>query len=76
MRGSPWTPLRSYGPVTPAKVACKEPYVAEDIVFFDGAGGQRVYASASRRLVIVRSGTQSADWEDSTVPNLVVRGFT
>jgi CubicO group peptidase (beta-lactamase class C family) len=73
--GQPWTPERAYGPNTPTKPPCLEPYLAEDMVFFDGFGGQRVYASARHRLVIVRTGEASKAWEDSGLPNTVMRGF-
>jgi CubicO group peptidase (beta-lactamase class C family) len=74
-RGSPWAAQRSYGPGTPQTVACKEPYLASDMVFFDGSGGQRVYVSAGLRLVIVRTGKMSWDWEDSSLPNTIIRGL-
>jgi CubicO group peptidase (beta-lactamase class C family) len=74
-RGSPWVPLRSYGPRTPMKVACKEPFLADDMVYFDGAGGQRVYASPRLDLVIVRTGKQSLEWDDSALPNAIIRGL-
>jgi CubicO group peptidase (beta-lactamase class C family) len=74
-RGSPWVPLRSYGPRTPMKVACKEPFLADDMVYFDGAGGQRVYAAPSLDLVIVRTGKQSLEWDDSALPNTLIRGL-
>jgi CubicO group peptidase (beta-lactamase class C family) len=73
--GNPWIPLRSYGPDVKAKVACKEPFLASDMVYFDGAGGQRVYASARLKLVIVRTGAQSPAWDDSALPNAIIRGF-
>jgi CubicO group peptidase (beta-lactamase class C family) len=74
-RGSPWTAQRSYGPDSPQTVACNAPYLAPDIVFFDGSGGQRVYVSAKLRLVIVRTGKASWNWEDSTLPNLIIGGL-
>jgi len=73
--GNPWVPLRSYGPYVKAKAPCKEPFLASDMVYFDGAGGQRVYASANLKLVVVRTGKQALDWDDSALPNAVIRGF-
>lgn len=73
--GSPWTKLRSYGPRTPATVPCREPYLAPDMLLFDGAGGQRAYVSPSLKLVVVRIGTPSWDWEDSALPNTLIRGL-
>ena len=73
--GNPWVPLRSYGPYVKAKALCKEPFLAHDMVYFDGAGGQRVLASASLKLVIVRTGKQSLEWDDSALPNTIIRGL-
>ena len=46
-------------------VLASEPYAADDIVFFDGFGGQRVYTSRSENLVIVRLGALRFDWDDA-----------
>lgn len=55
-----------------AFVPAAEPFLAPDIVYFDGWGGQRVYVSRSEQLVIVRTGPERLDWDDSVLPNLVV----
>ncbi len=52
-----------------------EPYKADDIVFFDGLGGQRVYVVPSRSLVIVRTGVLNSRWEDGRLPNLLIGGL-
>ncbi len=70
-RASPHAPQRGYNSVTPGKVPARSPFLAADMLFFDGAGAQRVYASPSEKLVIVRLGAASFDWDDSLVPNLV-----
>jgi CubicO group peptidase (beta-lactamase class C family) len=74
-RGTPWQAVREYGPGTPVAPRCDEPYRAADLVFFDGIGGQRVYVSPQSRLVIVRAGALSRAWEDSAVPNAILRGL-
>ncbi len=71
-RASPHAALRRYNAATPVGVPAREPFAAEDMVFFDGAGAQRVYVSAKEKLVIVREGTGALDWDDSRVPNIVV----
>ena len=50
-----------------------EPFAVDDMIYFDGIGGQRVYISRSRDLVIVRSGDMRLDWDDSHLPNVVIR---
>lgn len=53
-------------------VTASEPYAVEDLVFFDGFGGQRVYICPSMDLVIVRTGNAKMDWDDAILPNLVI----
>lgn len=69
---SPHAPRRSYNNATQAFIPAQDPFLQQDMVFFDGAGAERVYASRQARLVIVRLGPASMDWDDSRVPNLVV----
>lgn len=71
-RASPHAALRRYNAATPVGVPAREPFAADDMVFFDGAGAQRVYVSAREKLVIVREGAGTLDWDDAWVPNLVV----
>lgn len=74
-RASPHAPLRSYGPAVSFRVPAKEPFLADDMVYFDGNGGQRVYVSRAKDLVIVRIGAARMDWDDSVLPNLVVKAL-
>ncbi len=72
-RGQAWQAQRHYGDPSGMTVPTLEPYIAEDMLVLDGAGGQRAYVSASRQLAIVRMGQPSWTWEDSALPNLVTR---
>lgn len=58
-RGSPHNPKRTYGPDIPAVIPAKEPFTANDVVYFEGSGGQRVYISQAKKAVIVRIGKPS-----------------
>ena len=80
--GTEYTAKRSYGKGVPAYVPHSEPFVVDDLVFFDGSGGQRVYVSQSEDLVIVRTGVAGFDvqtgafkWDDAILPNLIIRGI-
>lgn len=53
-------------------VPASEPFNVDDMIYFDGFGGQRVYISKSQDLVIVRTGDTRLDWDDSHLPNMVV----
>ncbi len=75
-RGSPHAPQRRYGERIALTVPAKDPFLAEDTVFLDGAGGQRVYVIPSAGLVIVRIGRPRLDWDDSALPNIILRGLS
>ena len=49
-----------------------QPFQADDLVFFDGLGGQRVYVVPSYKLVIVRTGVLNSTWEDAVLPNILI----
>lgn len=71
--GSPEGGRRFYNRNTPFGVLHSAPYAADDVVFFDGGGGHRVYVVPSRDLVIVRTGSVNRpDWDDSILPNAVI----
>ncbi|MFT2092746.1 alpha/beta fold hydrolase [Paraglaciecola sp. 2405UD69-4] len=74
-RGTPYTPLRKYYAKSSFGVAHSEPYLADDVLFFDGFGGQRVYIVPSKKLVIVRVGETRFDFDDSILPNRVIEAL-
>jgi CubicO group peptidase (beta-lactamase class C family) len=54
-----------------------EPYAADDVYLLKGAGKARLWVVPSLALSILRTGTNSEtdpDWDDSRVPNLIIRG--
>ncbi|MEP1420520.1 MAG: serine hydrolase [Erythrobacter sp.] len=73
--GSPYAAERSYGPNSELSVPQAEPYLASDVNFFDGFGGQRVYVVPSAGLIIARSGEISLTWDDGVLVNLALRGL-
>ncbi len=52
-----------------------EAYVARDIFYLDGLGKVRLYILPSEELVILRTGPNSDDWDDSFLPNLLARSI-
>lgn len=71
--GNGFVPDRYYnGAKTGFSVSAGEPYAVDDLIFFDGFGGQRVYISRSLDLIIVRTGEIQTDWDDAKLPNLVI----
>jgi CubicO group peptidase (beta-lactamase class C family) len=60
------------------KVLHSEPYLDRDIYLFDGNSNQTVYVSPATRMVILRLGEtppQSPEWDNSRLPNLLIRGI-
>jgi CubicO group peptidase (beta-lactamase class C family) len=73
-RGSPHAPVRRYAKSVPMTVAAAKPFGRDDVVFIDGAGGQRVYVVPSAGLTIVRIGKPALGWDDSELVNRVLAG--
>jgi len=73
-RGNPHAPVRRYAKSVPMTVAAAKPFARDDVVFIDGAGGQRVYVVPSAGLTIVRIGKPSLTWDDSELVNRVLAG--
>lgn len=73
--GSPENGVRRYNRLSTLEVPHSEPYLAPDVVFFDGAGGQRVYVVPSAQLVVVRIGRARIDFDDAVIPNTLLRGM-
>ncbi len=72
-RGETWEQDRFYNDEKAGfSVTQSEPYLVDDLVFFDGFGGQRVITSQSEDLVIVRLGNTSVTWDDAQLPNRVI----
>lgn len=72
-RGERYEPLRYYNEKKEGfAVPSSEFFVVDDLIYFDGFGGQRVYISRSKNLVIVRTGNVKMDWDESKLPNLVI----
>ena len=49
-----------------------EPFAADDIVFLDGFGKRRLYIVPSYELVILRTGSDNSEWDDSRLPNILI----
>jgi CubicO group peptidase (beta-lactamase class C family) len=73
-RGSPHAPVRRYAKSVPMTVAAAKPFARDDVVFIDGAGGQRVYVVPSAGLTIIRIGKPALGWDDSELVNRVLAG--
>ncbi len=66
---------RSYNSKASLRTYHSEPFAADDVAYFDGFGGQRVYIIPSADMVIVRTGSIAGDWDDARLPNLMLAGL-
>ncbi|MEP1421091.1 MAG: serine hydrolase [Erythrobacter sp.] len=73
--GNEWLPQRTYSPPPGPGVIQSEPFLAEDVIFFDGFGGQRVYVVPSAGVTIVRTGMVSFAYDDAIIVNAVLSGL-
>ena len=55
--------------------SANQPFLAEDTVYLDGRGLQRVYIIPSQELVIVRMGELPETWDDAVIPNAMVEAL-
>ncbi len=53
----------------------EKPFMAKDVFYFDGLGGQRVYVIPSQKLIIVRTGILARAWQDTQLPNILLAGI-
>ena len=67
--------FRYYNRKTTTNVYHSAPYAADDVAYFDGMGGQRVYIVPSEGLIIVRTGAIAMDWDDAVLVNAVLGGL-
>jgi hypothetical protein len=74
--GNTWEKERRYDPAIESfGNVHSEPFAAFDVFWLDGLHGQRVWIVPSKKLVIVRTGAGDDDWDESRIPNLLIRGL-
>jgi CubicO group peptidase (beta-lactamase class C family) len=78
--GEPYAQRRGFGAldVLGPRVLHSEPYLAKDLVLFDGNSNQVVYIVPSQRLIVLRLGETppaSPEWDNAILPNTILRGL-
>ena len=71
--GKEFVEYRLYDPSTTTfKNYHSEPFQVDDVFFLDGLGKKRLYVVPSKSMVILRTGPNSSEWDDSKLPNLLI----
>lgn len=78
--GEPYAERRGFGALDVAgpRVLHSEPYLAKDLFLFDGNSDQVIYVVPSQRLIVLRLGEnppQKPEWDNSVLPNTILRGL-
>jgi CubicO group peptidase (beta-lactamase class C family) len=71
--GNEFVEYRPYDPSTTTFANYhSEPFQVDDVFYLDGLGKKRLYIVPSKSLVILRTGPNSSEWDDSKLPNLLI----
>ncbi len=73
--GADFVGERTYNDLAALKIPHKEPFEASDVIFLDGSNGNRLIVIPSKELVIVRTGGFNLTYEESFIPNTLIRGI-
>lgn len=74
--GTEWEEYRRYDPELETYANWhSEPFAADDVFFLDGLGKRRLYIVPSYELVILRTGPNDSEWDDSRLPNILIRAL-
>ena len=66
---------RPYSEIHPVGIPHKEPFIADDVYFFEGGGYRTMYIIPSADMVILRLGKSDPDWDAAYLPNRLVEGI-
>jgi len=74
--GTEWEEYRRYDSAPGTSVSWhSEPFAADDVVFLDGLGKRQLYIVPSQELVILRTGPNDFGWDDSRLPDILIRAL-
>lgn len=78
--GSPYVARRGAGnpAVKTGQTLHSAPYLAKDLILFDGNSNQVVYVVPSKQLVILRTGDKppaTPEWDNAILPNIILKAL-
>jgi len=73
--GSPYAGTRLVSEPSNRRAPVSEPFLAEDVMYVEGRGGQRLYVVPSANLVAYRTGRIDFSWDDAKFVNMLLKGL-
>ena len=75
-RGRPYSEVREVYEGTGIGHYQSEPFLVDDILFLEGGSNRVMWVSPSLDLVILRLGRTTDKWDNSALPNMIIRGMS
>lgn len=73
--GSPYTGTRLVSEPGDRRAPVSAPFLADDVMYVEGRGGQRLYVVPSAGLVAYRAGRIDFAWDDAKIMNILLSGI-
>lgn len=73
--GSPYTGTRLVSEISGRRASVSAPFLADDVMYAEGRGGQRLYVVPSANLVVYRTGRIDFAWDDAKIINILLSGM-
>lgn len=74
--GSPYSGTRLVSEPGNRRAPVSAPFLADDVMYVEGRGGQRLYVVPSAGLVAYRAGRIDFAWDDAKIINILLSGLT
>lgn len=73
--GSPYTGTRLVSEPGNRRAPVSDAFLADDVMYVEGRGGQRLYVIPSANLVAYRAGRIDFAWDDAKIVNILLSGL-
>lgn len=73
--GSPYSGTRLISGPGSRRAPVSEAFLADDVMYVEGRGGQRLYVVPSAGLVAYRTGQIDFSWDDAKIVNMLLQGM-
>jgi len=73
--GAPYSGSRLVSAPANRRAPVSEPFLADDVMYVEGRGGQRLYVVPSAGLVAYRTGRIDFSWDDAKIVNMLLAGI-